>query len=57
MIETGIGTETETTGMIRTEGEGVVPPLLRGDALPVPIGGQPKSASMTVQGPHPLLMI
>jgi len=39
MTETGIGTETEITGMIGTEDEGVVLPLSRGDALPVPTGG------------------
>lgn len=56
--ETGIETETgkETTGMIGTEGEGVVLPLMKGDVLLVLTGGQPKSVSMTAQGPHPLLM-
>ena len=55
--ETGIGIETEITGMIGTEDEGVVLLLSRGDALSVPTGGEPKSVSMTVRGPHPLPMI
>ena len=57
MTETGIGIETEITGMIGTEDEGVVLLLSRGDALPVPTGGESKNVSMTVRGPHPLPMI
>ena len=52
----GIGKETEITGTIGTEDEGVAPPHLKGGVLPVPTGGRPKNASMTVQGPHPHLM-
>ena len=53
--ETGTGTGRETTEMTGTEGEGVVPQFTKGGVLPVLIGGQPKSVSMTVRGPHPLL--
>ena len=57
MTETEIGIETEITGMIGIGDEGVVLPLPRGDALPVQIGEEPKSVSMTVRGLHPLPMI
>jgi len=55
--ETEIGIGREITEMIGTEGEGVVPLPLRGDAPPALTGGQPKSVLMTARGPHPLLMI
>ena len=61
MTETGTETETgierETTEMTGTEGEGVAPQFSKGGVLPALTGGRPKSVSMTVRGPHPLLTI
>jgi len=57
VLMTGIGIGIESTGMTGREGEGVVPLLMRGGALPALTGGRPKSVLMTVRGPLPLLMM